>query len=74
MDDLDAIKGSLWAPSGVLKDVLPDVPRPTLIRDDPAVEIEEERPVPRNMKNHARYSEEVWLHTRLCKMQKIVAK
>ena len=49
MDDLDAIKGSPWAPSGVLKDVLPDVPRPT-IRDDPAVEIEEERPVPRNMK------------------------
>ena len=48
-DDLDAIKGSPWAPSGVLKDVLPDVPRPT-IRDDPAVEIEEERPVPRNMK------------------------
>ena len=29
MDDLDATKGSPWAPSGVLKDVLPDVPRPT---------------------------------------------
>ena len=28
MDDLDAIKGSLRAPSGVLKDVLPDVSRP----------------------------------------------
>ena len=50
MDDLDAIKGSPWAPSGVLKDVLPDVPRPILSRDDPVVEIEEERPVPRNMK------------------------
>ena len=50
MDDLDALKGSPWAPSGVLRDVLPDVPRPTLSRDDPSVEPEEERPVPRNMK------------------------
>ena len=50
MDDLDAIKASPWVPSGVLKDVLPDVPRPTLSRDDPSVEPEEERPVPRNMK------------------------
>ena len=50
MDDLDAIKGFPWAPSGVLRDVLPDVPRPTLSRDDPSVEPEEERPVPRNMK------------------------
>ena len=50
MDDLDAIKGSPWAPSGVLRDVLPCIHRPTAIRDDPAVEIEEERPVPRNMK------------------------
>ena len=50
MDDLDAIKGSPWPPSGVLRDVLPDVPRPTLSRDDPSVEPEEERPVPRNTK------------------------
>ena len=50
MDDLDAIKGSPWAPSGVLKDVLPDVPRPILSRDDPLAESEIERPVPRNMK------------------------
>ena len=33
LDDLDAIKGSPWAPSGVLRDVLPDVPRPILSRD-----------------------------------------
>ena len=33
-----------------LKDVLLDVPRPTLSRDDPSAEPEEERPVPRNMK------------------------
>ena len=50
MGDLDAMKGSSWSPSGVLRDVLPDVPRPTLSRDDPSVETEEERPVPRNMK------------------------
>ena len=37
-------------PSGVLKDVLPDVPRPILSRDDPSAEPEEERLVPRNMK------------------------
>ena len=42
MVDLDAIKGSPWGPSGVLRDVLPDVP--------PA-EPGEERPVPRNMKS-----------------------
>ena len=39
LDDLDAIKGSPWAPSGVLKDVLPDVPRPILGRDDPSAEL-----------------------------------
>ena len=49
MDDLDAMKGSPWPP-GVLKDVLLDVPRPILSRDDPSAEPEEERPVPRNMK------------------------
>ena len=37
-------------PSGVLRDVLPDVPRPILSRDDPPAELEEERPVPLNMK------------------------
>ena len=39
LDVLDAIEGSPWVPSGVLRDVLPDVPRPMLSRDD----------VPRNM-------------------------
>ena len=50
MDDLDAMKGSPWALAGVLRDVLPDVPRPILSRDDPSAEPEKERPVPRNMK------------------------
>ena len=49
-EDLDAIKGSPWAPSGVLRDVLPDVPRPILSRDDPLFAPDEECPVPRNMK------------------------
>ena len=49
-EDLDAIKGSPWAPSGVLRDVLPDVPRPILCPDDPPLAPDEERPVPRNMK------------------------
>ena len=34
----------------MLKDVFPDVPHPILSRDDPSVEPDEERPVPRNMK------------------------
>ena len=34
LDDLDAIKGCLWAPCEVLKNVLPDVPRPTLSREN----------------------------------------
>ena len=50
LDELDAMKGSPWAPSGVLKGVLLDVPRPTLSRDDHSVEPDEERLVPRNMK------------------------
>ena len=52
MDDLDAIKGSPWAPSGVCKmrDVLPDVPRPILSPDEPPFVPAEERPVPSNMK------------------------
>ena len=45
-EDLDAIKGSPWAPSGVLRDVLPDVPRPILCPDDPPLAPDEERPVP----------------------------
>ena len=49
LDDLDAIKGFPWAPSGVLRDVLPDVPRPILSRDEPPLLLVEERPVPRNM-------------------------
>ena len=47
-DDLDAIKGSPWAPSGVMRDVLPDVSRPILSWDEPFLLVEE-RPVPRNM-------------------------
>ena len=38
-----------------------DVPRPILSRDHPPVEPDEERPVPGNMKNHARHSEGVWI-------------
>ena len=51
MDDLDVINGSPWAPSGVLRNVLLDVPRPTLSRDEPPFLPVEDRPVPRNMKN-----------------------
>ena len=49
-EDVDAIKGSPLVSSGILRDVLPDVPRPTLSRDDPTFAPDEERPVPRNMK------------------------
>ena len=49
LDDLDAIKGSPWAPTGVFRDVLPDVPRPMLSRDEPPFLPVKERPVPRNM-------------------------
>ena len=35
LDDLDAIKGSPWAASGVLRYVLLDVPRPILSRGRP---------------------------------------
>ena len=48
--DLLSIKGSPWAPSGVLRDVLPDVPRPILSPDEPPLLPFEERPVPRNRK------------------------
>ena len=36
--------------SGVWRDVLPNVPRPTLSRDEPPFALVEHRPVPRNMK------------------------
>ena len=38
-----------WGPSGVLRDVLPDVPRPILSLDEPPLLLVEERPMPRNM-------------------------
>ena len=47
LEDLDAIKGSPWAPPGVLRDVLPDAPRPILSLDEPPFVPDEERPVPR---------------------------
>ena len=49
LDDLDSIKGSPWAPTGDLRDVLPDVPRPILSRDETPFLPNEERPVPLNM-------------------------
>ena len=65
LEDLDAIKGAQWAASGVLRDVLPDVPHPILSRDEPPFVPVEERPVPSNMKISR-------IHARLCKMQEIV--
>ena len=56
LDDLDAIKSSPWGPCCVLRDVLPDVPRPILSRDKPPLLLVEERPVPRNMNIFARHS------------------
>ena len=50
VEDLDAIKGAPWAPSGVLRDVFPDFPRPTLTRDEPPFQPVEERPAARIMK------------------------
>ena len=50
LKDLNAIKGSPWAPSKMLRDVLHDVPRPILSRDEAPLVPVEERPVPRNMK------------------------
>ena len=50
LEDLDMITGSPWAHTGVLRDVLPDVPRPILSRDGPPFVPVEERPVPRKMK------------------------
>ena len=50
LDDLDAMKGSPWTPSEVLRDVLPDVPRQILSRDEPQIFPVEDRPVPGNMK------------------------
>ena len=68
LEELDAIKGSPWALSGVLKDVLPDVPRPILTRDEPPFAAIEERPVPRNMK----ISQDILNKFRLCQMQETV--
>ena len=50
VEDLDMIKGSPWTPSGVLREVLSDVPRPVLNRDDHAYQQTEEGPVPRSMR------------------------
>ena len=41
---------SPWTPSGVLRDALPDVPRPILSQDEPPLVPVDERPVPRNRK------------------------
>ena len=43
LGDLDAIKGSPWAPAGILRDVLPDVPRPIVSRDEPPFVLVEEQ-------------------------------
>ena len=45
---------------------MPDVPRPILSRDDQPIEPEEERSSTEH-ENHARHSEEVRIHARLCK-------
>ena len=42
--------------------------RPILSRDEPPLVLVDERPVPRNMKNLARCSEEVPIHARACQM------
>ena len=73
LDDLDSIKCSPWASSGVLRDVFPDVPRPILSWDEPPFLPDEERPVPRNMKITQDIYKEVRRHDRLCKMQETVA-
>ena len=50
LESLNTIKGSPCAPSGVLRDVLLDVPRQILSRDESPFLPVEERPLPRNMK------------------------
>ena len=42
LEDLDAIKCTPWGPSDVLRDVLLDVPRPILSRDEPSFVLVEE--------------------------------
>ena len=74
MDDLDAIKGSPWAPSRLWRDVLPDVPRPIWSRDEKSVEPEEERPVPRNMKITQDILNKFGYTPGCAKMREIVAK
>ena len=59
-------------PSGVLRDVLPDVPRPILTRDEAPFSPVEEHPVPEH-KIFTRHSQEVRTHARLRKMQEIVS-
>ena len=74
LEDLDAMKGSPWVPSGVLKDVLLGVPRPILSRDDPSAEPEEERLVPRNMKITQDILKKFGYTPGCAKCRKIVAK
>ena len=50
LDDSDSNKGSPWASSEVLRDVLPDDPRPKISCDEPPFFPAEERPVRRNTK------------------------
>ena len=73
LEDFHAIKGFPWASSGVLRDVLPDVSRPILSRDEPPFVLAEERPVPRNMKISQDILKEGRIHARLCQMQEIVS-
>ena len=51
LDDSDSNKGSPWASSEVLRDVLPDDPRPKISWDEPPFLPAEERPEPGNTKN-----------------------
>ena len=74
LEDLDAMKGSPWVPSEVLKDVLLGVPRPILSRDDPSAEPEEERLVPRNMKITQDILKKFGYTPGCAKCRKIVAK
>ena len=59
LEELDAIKGSPWALSCVLRDVLLDVPRPIRCRDEPPFAPIEERPSAKEHENLARYPKKV---------------
>ena len=65
---------SPWSSCGVMRDVLLDVPRPTLSRDDPSVEPEEECPVSRNMKITQDILKKFGYTPGCAKCRKIVAK